>query len=49
MSGQNKNNRNEKVSFFVLFYDLSKLFTFILLLTHTVGPSIISSIAASIC
>ncbi len=49
MSGQNKNNRNEKVSFFVLFYDLSKLFTFILLLTHTVGPSIISLIAASIC
>lgn len=35
--------------FLCFFYDLSKLFTFILLLTHTVGPSIISPIASSIC
>lgn len=40
---------HKEMCLFVLFYDLSKLFTFILLLTHTVGPSIISPIAASIC
>lgn len=42
-------DKEMKKCFFVLFYDLSKLSAFILLLTHTVGPSIISLIAASKC